>query len=85
MKKLLLGLLLGFILHKATEEVFDYHFRKGFVACRDQYMIDVKNNIDAPLSKRFRCTREQMGYVRYLEYLLVRPHWSSPGKERWYY
>lgn len=85
MKKILLGILLGFTLHKATEEVFDYHFRKGFVACGPQYAIDTKNNVDAPLTKRFKCTREQMGYVVLLEYLLIRPHWSDPGKDRWYY
>lgn len=83
--KLLLGIALGFILHKATEEVFDYHFIKGFVVCGDQYSADVKNNVSNPLSKRFQCTRDQMGYFKYLEYLLIRPHWSDVSIERWYY
>lgn len=84
--KYLIAILLGFFLHKGLEEVYDYHFNKGFMVCGDQYALDIKDDkIDAPLTKRFQCTYKDMGYVADLKYVLMRPHWADVSNERWYY
>ena len=85
----LLVLLLGFMLHKGVEEVYDYYWEKGFAACGDQYAIDIRNKVDAPLTKRFNCTYEHMGVVSKFAYVLGRPHFARSVFEKdkgyWYY
>jgi hypothetical protein len=86
--KYVLVLMLGFVLHKGLEEIYDYHWMNGVKSdvCKNQYIIDIKDDaIDAPLTKRFRCTEKQMGAVYYLKYILIRPHWFSGNHNRWYY
>lgn len=89
MKKLFIGLILGFILHKGLEEVHDYYWYKGFQSdtCSNQYVLDIKNpKIEAPLTKRFECTITEMGYAKYIIYVLIRPHWNDfPRNNNWYY
>lgn len=86
MNKALLGLILGFFLHKGLEEVYDYHFEKGFVACGPQYMLDIEAKVDAPLTKRFQCTYKEMGLVSDLKYILMRPHYTrNENNGKWYY
>ncbi len=87
MNKILFGILLGFFLHKGLEEVFDYHFYKGFKACGPQYALDVKDSkINSPFTKRLQCTREEMGIVASLEYVLMRPHYTeNDNNGKWYY
>jgi hypothetical protein len=87
--KYLLVVFLSFMLHKGMEEVYDYSYNKAFVSdvCYNSYVKDTKDsNIDAPLSKRFRCTEREMGIVHLLSYVLMRPHFTMNDKNGdWYY
>lgn len=86
--KYILVFLLGFVTHKGLEEIYDYSFMKGFSSetCTQQYILDSNDpKIDAPLTKRFQCTYNEMGPVAYLSYVLARPHFSDFTGNRWYY
>ncbi len=86
--KYLLVFILGFITHKALEEVYDYSFNKGFASkiCTDQYLLDIKNiNVNNLLTKRFECTYKEMGVVSKLSYILLRPHYFDESPNKWYY
>lgn len=79
MKKLLLGIFLGFLLHKGIEEIYNYKFQQAFASdrCGDLYLKDIENEVSKPLSRRFDCVRDELGIWNYLEYLLFRPHFSD--------
>lgn len=84
--KFILGLILGFFLHKVVEELYEWRFNLAFVSptCRTQYLKDVKSNVLNPLTIRYICTRREMGSARYLEYLLIRYHYMN-ASDHWYY
>lgn len=83
----ILGLVfLGFIAHKALEEMYDFKFEQGFQVCGNQYIKDTKDSsIEGPLTKRFKCTYEYMGPYAKLSLILMRPHFSDSTGARWYY
>lgn len=71
MSKLMLGILLGLILHKTANYVYDYSFNKEFdVTCGNIIVGDGQNT----LSTRFDCTYKSMGAMNMLRYVLMRPN-----------
>lgn len=67
--KLLFGVLLGMLLHKTLNFVYDYSWNRQFdTTCLNQPMTN---------GVRFKCTEKAMGYLDYTKYLLYRP--SAPN------
>lgn len=88
MVKYLFMLFLGFMLHKGVEETYEYYWRKAFIStvCTQVYVIAIEQKEEAPLSKRFQCTRKEMGKAYLLYYLLMRPHFTdNKNLGKWYY
>ncbi len=77
MKKVLLGVLLGMLLHKGLNYTYDFQFDKGFMSKACQPIMLNGGN----LSERFTCTYKEMGVYSYLSYLLMRPNVKSPFRE----
>jgi len=63
MKKLLLGILLGFFLHKGINAAYSYSFWKNNQNCE-------KLNFET-LDEEFNCTYKKMGYMKYIGYSLI--------------
>lgn len=73
---IVLFFILGFLSHKIAKYAYEYSFQKAFssATCMDPYVKDVESRIvDAPLTKRFRCTEKEMGIIENLKYILLRP------------
>lgn len=65
MKKVLLGLVLGFFLHKGLAAVYNYSWWTAESQCRvGSFEDDMK------------CVYSKMGYVKYLNYLLLAPNYT---------
>lgn len=80
MKMLLLGILLGLLLHKGVNYTYDFQFEKAFMSdnCKD-IMLSGGN-----LSERFACTYKEMGVYNYLAYILMRPNARNTfDRETW--
>ena len=80
MKKILLGILLGFILHKATNEVYDYTWWKHSDYCYD-LVNDIKPYEPDAVIARNACFKEKQGLAWYLQYVLTRP---QIGRNRYF-
>jgi hypothetical protein len=87
--KYLLVVFLSFMLHKGLEETYDHFYEKAFMSdtCKKVYMDALNDKYEpAPLSKRFACTRREMGLVEKLSYVLMRPHFTrNDNNGKWYY
>ena len=87
--KYLLVMVLSFVLHKGLEETYEHYYEKAFMSdvCKQVYKDALNDKYEpAPLSKRFRCTRQEMGLVENLSYLLARPHFTrNENNGKWYY
>ena len=70
MKKILLGILLGMLLHKSINYIYDYKFYENFSSNECKGIMFRPNG---NLTQRFHCTHDQMGLWNYLQYLLIRP------------
>lgn len=78
--KYILVLMLGFVVHKGLEELYDYSFEIAYNndVCWATYQDRTRSN---PLQDRFDCTYREMGLVYKLSYILARPHWADPYRE----
>lgn len=88
MFKYLFMIFLGFMLHKGAEETYDYYWSKAFASdvCMQVYVTAIDQKEEAPLSKRFQCTKKEMGKAHLLSYILMRPHFTDNEQQgKWYY
>ena len=66
MKKLLLSMLLGFLLHKTLAGIYSYSWWTNNYICHETLK-------SADFNKQIECTHKRMGVVFYLRYALVKP------------
>lgn len=65
MKKILLGVLLGFFLHKGIQTYYNYSWWTSELNCREDKREDYRI-----------CLYEDMGVKKYLVYLIIAPTYS---------
>lgn len=63
MNKLLLGVFLGFFLHKGVDAAYSYSFWKNNKKC-EQFKFET-------LDEEFKCTYNRMGIMSYIGYSLI--------------
>lgn len=67
MKKVILGIILGFFLHKGLTGVYNYQWWTAELECRGD-----KRNTEDP----FVCIYEKLGNWKYLNYVIVQPSYA---------
>jgi hypothetical protein len=80
MKKLLLGILLGMLLHKSINYLYEHEFSVAFYGpqCKE-----IMIGESGTLTDRIRCAVYQMGPYRYLAYVLIRPSGDPYSDNFW--
>lgn len=72
MKKVLIGLLIGFVLHKAINEIYDYTWWKNADYCYD-LVNDIEPYEPNAVVARDACFKDKQGLTWYFQYILLRP------------
>ena len=72
MKKIILSLIMGFVLHKVVNEIYDYSWWKNSNECYDRAN-GVKPYEPNGVAVREACFKEKQGVIWYLQYTLLRP------------